>query len=258
MQSYRLVSAAFIHGGILHLLMNMMALRQLGITLEQSLGTLPFIGISLLLTLVSGLIYTLGSNVLYFILKDYRWVNSCAVGYSGVLFAYMVIGIKLGDPNQTRSIFGFFQVPAWIYPWVMLGILQILVPNVSFMGHLAGILSGFMYSFGFLHIFTLSRERILAIERLSCIQNLKDRLSTVAMWYPAPEHSPLPCSLFNDIRDLLSRNVSRLSFKRPETQGYRLGGDIRSNAVNVATHDSTECVEIPESPQERNELQQLL
>lgn len=39
---YRLVSSAFVHGGILHIAMNMSSLLALGSILEQKLGSLQF------------------------------------------------------------------------------------------------------------------------------------------------------------------------------------------------------------------------
>ncbi len=38
------------------------------------------------------------------------------------------------------SIFGFFTVPAKAYPYALLVFWQLLVPQASFLGHLAGVL----------------------------------------------------------------------------------------------------------------------
>jgi hypothetical protein len=45
---------------------------------------------------------------------------------------------------SSRSVFGFFSVPAKLYPWVLLVLLQLLMPGISFLGHLGGILSGYL------------------------------------------------------------------------------------------------------------------
>lgn len=66
---------------------------------------------------------------------------SCAVGYSGILFAYMVISTKY-EPWD-RNLFGIFQMSAAVYPWVLLLITSLLFPGVSFLGHLSGLLSGY-------------------------------------------------------------------------------------------------------------------
>jgi len=44
--------------------------------------------------------------------------------------------------TRSHSIFGFCNVPAWVYPWVLLAMLSIMISNVSFMGHLCGLLVG--------------------------------------------------------------------------------------------------------------------
>lgn len=35
-------------------------------------------------------------------------------------------------------------VPSWVYPWVLLVLLSLLLPSISFMGHLGGILVGYL------------------------------------------------------------------------------------------------------------------
>lgn len=43
-----------------------------------------------------------------------------------------------------------FQVPTKLYPWVLLIVLQFMMPNISFLGHLSGILTGGLYAAGWL------------------------------------------------------------------------------------------------------------
>jgi hypothetical protein len=52
------------------------------------------------------------------------------------------------SPLPTRSIFGLFSVPTRIYPWVLMLLIQIMMPGVSLIGHLAGILVGTIHSLG--------------------------------------------------------------------------------------------------------------
>ena len=64
-----------------------------------------------------------------------------SVGFSGVIFHLSVLQSDLIQ-NSTRSLFGLINVPAAFYPWALLATLQVLMPNLSFVGHLAGILVG--------------------------------------------------------------------------------------------------------------------
>ncbi len=67
-----------------------------------------------------------------------------SVGFSGVLFAMAVEESSLSG-SPTRSLFGIVTVPTKYYPWAMLVAMQFLMPNVSFVGHLAGLLCGFLH-----------------------------------------------------------------------------------------------------------------
>ena len=44
-----------------------------------------------------------------------------------------------------KEDFGFFSVPRRLAPWAELLIIQLLVPHASFLGHLSGIVAGFIY-----------------------------------------------------------------------------------------------------------------
>ena len=62
----------------------------------------------------------------------------CGVGLSGVIFGLIVLDTHHSGVSQ-HSIFGLFSVPARVYPWALLVVWQLLVPQVSFLGHLGGI-----------------------------------------------------------------------------------------------------------------------
>ncbi len=51
---------------------------------------------------------------------------------------------------QTRSVFGLFVLPAKYYPWVLLVVWQLLMPGVSFLGHLGGVAAGQAFAWGWL------------------------------------------------------------------------------------------------------------
>lgn len=66
------------------------------------------------------------------------YLHSCAVGLSGVVFGLIVVDTAVSRAAQ-RSIFGFFSVPAKLYPWALLLLWQLLMPGASFLGHLSGV-----------------------------------------------------------------------------------------------------------------------
>jgi membrane associated rhomboid family serine protease len=162
-QVWRLITGTYLHGGVLHLLMNMMSFSFLGISLESAIGTLSYFYHIIVFGIISGLVHVL---IAYFMWLggDSSEVYGHAVGFSGVLFALIVIDIDLSGGDQ-RSVLGLFLVPCWAYPWVMLMLMSLLMPNVSFFGHLAGMVTGYLYKFKILSIIAPSTQTLASIER---------------------------------------------------------------------------------------------
>jgi len=162
-QYYRIVTSAFIHGGFFHLLMNMMSLYQLGAHAEQQFGSGPFFFITCWCIILCGTLYCLLSWALSYITGDFSWLLSSAVGYSGVLFAYaMIYAYHTSAPTQ--SIFGMCSIPSKLYPWVLLVLIQVVLPNISMMGHLAGVIVGYLLVAGVLNVVLPSNDFYTAVE----------------------------------------------------------------------------------------------
>jgi ABC-type methionine transport system permease subunit len=62
---------------------------------------------------------------------------TCFSGFSGILWGLLVLYVESLRVDQL-SVFGLFEVPLRAYPFVILILLQLLVPASSFIGHLAG------------------------------------------------------------------------------------------------------------------------
>eukprot|EP01105_Mastigella_eilhardi_P021593 TRINITY_DN5242_c0_g1_i2.p1 TRINITY_DN5242_c0_g1~~TRINITY_DN5242_c0_g1_i2.p1 ORF type:complete len:287 (+),score=60.36 TRINITY_DN5242_c0_g1_i2:29-889(+) len=143
---YRIYTAPLFHGGLLHVLMNMMALFVMSIMLEKKMGTMNYAWVLLMLTTVGGVLHVVITLLLEF-LNVYHSMWSCAVGFSGVIFGLLVIETSISNDLE-RSVFGLFTVSAKLYPWILLVLMQFLLPNVSFVGHLSGILAGYLFCYG--------------------------------------------------------------------------------------------------------------
>ena len=144
---YRIVTAAFFHGGLMHILMNMTATVAIGGTLERMMGTAQYALTILWGVMLTGLLHVLASWTLATSLGDQAFVRQPSVGFSGVIFALAVIDSSWATA-PTRSVYGIFSVPSKLYPWVLLLIMQVIIPNVSFLGHLSGILVGTFQAHG--------------------------------------------------------------------------------------------------------------
>mmetsp|Transcript_1908 Transcript_1908/g.2608 ORF Transcript_1908/g.2608 Transcript_1908/m.2608 type:complete len:299 (+) Transcript_1908:238-1134(+) len=143
---FRLWSSAFLHAGLMHIAMNMMSMAGIGMPLEYSIGSLTLLFLIIWSVFLSGSLYCLISWVAWQVTGDSSWMFQNAVGFSGVLFTLAVVE-SYKSTVPTRSIFGIVSVPTRVYPWVLMLALQIMVPQISFLGHLSGLLIGILYSY---------------------------------------------------------------------------------------------------------------
>ncbi|MEV1158233.1 rhomboid family intramembrane serine protease [Micromonospora chokoriensis] len=123
-QWYRLITAMFLHYGVIHLLLNMWALWVLGRSLEANLGPLRFGA----LYLIGGL----GGNVAAYLFSAQ---NSATAGASTAVFglfaALIIIERKMGrDISQVIPIL------------VINLVFTLTVPGISIPGHLGGLVVG--------------------------------------------------------------------------------------------------------------------
>lgn len=91
--------------------------------------------------MLGNIIYCLISAFFWLVTGDYNAMRVSGVGFSGVLFTYACID-SYHTTQTTRSVFGCFNVPAKVYPWVLLVLISVVLPNISFTGHLSGMLFG--------------------------------------------------------------------------------------------------------------------
>lgn len=131
----------------MHIGMNMMSTLAISSMLEKRFGTLRHAIFILWAVLITSLVYTIVAVLLHLIVGVDSLMYQHSVGFSGVIFAMSVLESNL-TPLRSRSVFGFITVPAYLYPWALLIFLQFFMPNLSFVGHLAGILVGTLQLYG--------------------------------------------------------------------------------------------------------------
>ncbi|WBB65883.1 rhomboid family intramembrane serine protease [Micromonospora sp. WMMD812] len=121
---YRLVTAMFLHYGVVHLLLNMWALWVLGRSLEANLGPLRFLA----LYLIGGF----GGNVAAYLFSAQ---NTASAGASTAIFglfaAIFVIMRRLG--RDTSAILPILVINL---------VFTFTVPGISIAGHLGGLVAG--------------------------------------------------------------------------------------------------------------------
>ena len=127
---WRLVTAMFLHGSLLHLAFNMFALYWLGTIIEQALGTPRF----LLVYVVSGLAGSAGA----------LWFSSAfavTVGASGAIFG-LIGALLILEYLATGSLLG----QAMILILVNFAF-TFAVPGISKGGHIGGLLGGIVATY---------------------------------------------------------------------------------------------------------------
>ncbi|KAK4272635.1 hypothetical protein QN277_021159 [Acacia crassicarpa] len=171
-QVYRIYTSILFHGSLLHVLFNMMALVPLGSEMERIMGSVRLLYVILLLATSNAIFHVLIALLAaHNPINSYEYLmNECAIGFSGILFSMIVIETSLSGA-QSRSVFGLFNVPAKWYAFILLVVFQLLMSNVSLLGHLCGILSGFAYTYGLFNFLLPGTSVYSAIETSSLLSS---------------------------------------------------------------------------------------
>ena len=128
---YRVLTAMFMHGGVLHFAMNMIALYYLGSAMERSIGPVRFLG----LYLAAGL----GADLTIVFLGA---ANELTIGASGALYGIMAALFYITFSH--RNWFTPASVGSIRKMIAINFAITFLIPNISIVGHLAGFAIGFL------------------------------------------------------------------------------------------------------------------
>eukprot|EP00981_Chlorochromonas_danica_P005808 scaffold1192_cov179-Ochromonas_danica.AAC.3 len=140
----RLLLAGFMHADDMHLYYNMLSLCWKGVQLEGKMGPAGFLYLVVFSLIVSHSLLVLIAGGLHEmkITDDISGYSTCAIGFSAVLFSLKYV-LNYGSPE--RTMIAGLAVPAKYAAWLELVLISIVTPNASFLGHLAGILAGWIY-----------------------------------------------------------------------------------------------------------------
>jgi membrane associated rhomboid family serine protease len=128
-QWWRIFTAAFLHGSLIHIGVNMWALWIVGRDVERAMGPVRYLLLYVLAALGSGIAVT------------YFSTNQVTLGASGAIFGLFgaLVGIGLSLPPRGMSI--VTQTLPVIGVNLAFGF---LVPGISNSGHIGGLVSGFI------------------------------------------------------------------------------------------------------------------
>jgi rhomboid protease GluP len=132
-QWWRLITAGFLHGGLMHILMNSWVLFDLGATVEEVYGPSRMY-----------VIYFI-SSVLGFYASAMWKPMSPSVGASAALFGLLGAMVALG--MRHRSAVGDAMRGTYIRWLVYMLIFSLVVPNIDMAAHVGGLVGGFGTAF---------------------------------------------------------------------------------------------------------------
>ena len=122
---WRVVTSGFLHGGLIHLLFNMLILFQIGTALEGRLGRARFLGVYFF-SLIGG---SIGAMLL-------QAPTTASLGASGAVFGLMgavVVLSRRGRSPIESSVAGLLVINL---------VITFVLPGISIGGHLGGLVAG--------------------------------------------------------------------------------------------------------------------
>jgi membrane associated rhomboid family serine protease len=152
-QYWWIITSAFSHISVVHLVFNMSALWSLGVV--EQLGKIGldveyYLHYTLVLVVLSGLLVLGFYHMMIQRFKVEYFRRVTAVGYSCVVFGWMTI-LAAKQPSSKLNIFGVLSLPISFAPFESLIFTSIMVPHASFIGHLSGIIVGYSIAWGLIH-----------------------------------------------------------------------------------------------------------
>jgi len=144
------VSYMFLHGGLFHLLFNMLALWMFGVDLERQWGT-RFFWRFYFVSGIGAAITTLVMSLLPFGFAETLYV-SVTVGASGAIYG-LLVAFAMMYPHRPIYLYMLFPIPARVFV-LIIGAISFLSSvtatngGVAHATHLGGLLAGYLYLAG--------------------------------------------------------------------------------------------------------------
>ncbi|KAI2634559.1 rhomboid family protein [Xylaria nigripes] len=143
---YRVNTFPLIHLNLLHAIFNVFALAPLLERFENEFGTLTSLALFFgPLTTIPALVYVFLER---FVMKN----NIAVMGAS--LWVFLLLGMEGVRTYKTNPyiVIGTHHVPTWTTPLIMVLVVEALIPGTSFLGHLCGVATGYLFGLGYLKV----------------------------------------------------------------------------------------------------------
>ena len=137
------VTYMFLHGGIFHILFNMLGLWMFGVELERLWGTRQFVKYYAITGIGAGLTVLAVGLVLGASSETYRFPT---IGASGALYG-LLVAFAYYYPDRPLLMFFLFPIPAKYFVMIVGAMAFLSAPQsrVSEAAHLGGLVIGYLY-----------------------------------------------------------------------------------------------------------------
>lgn len=157
-QYWRLITAMFLHFGIIHLFGNMWCLWSLGQLAEKLLGSLSLLGLYLMTGIGAALL-----SLSWDPMRVSAGASGAIFGIAGALISVLYFG-KLGlQPERVRKLLGY------VVRFAFLNLLFGLQGHIDNMAHLGGLVTGLLIGFFLARTFNLAPEERPARQRATFV-----------------------------------------------------------------------------------------
>jgi len=131
LQLWRLVTHAYLHGGIIHMVFNLSALLVVGKYVEKQLGTVKYLTVYHIITIIDAVV-----------IEGFLFTNSVSVGASGGIFGVIGIAFVMFMRKQLR--FKKSEI-VWLIIFVLIAsVLGMNTLLLHALGFVLGVISGFI------------------------------------------------------------------------------------------------------------------
>jgi membrane associated rhomboid family serine protease len=142
---WQVVTYMFLHGGIGHILFNMLALWMFGTELEQTWGARAFVRYYFVVGIAAAVSTILISATLPFAERTF---NTTTIGASGAIYG-LLFAYGWSFPNRLILIYFVFPIPAKYFVMILGAIALLMSLNdsgggIAHLTHLGGLLAGYV------------------------------------------------------------------------------------------------------------------
>ncbi|KAF4811439.1 Rhomboid protein 2 [Colletotrichum siamense] len=189
--SYRMNTYPFVHVNFIHVILNLVALTPLLERFEAEFGTLTSIALFI------GPLSTIPA-VVYVLIERFLFKGNVSVMGASV-WVFLLLGMEAIRTYKTNPYLTIatHSIPTWTTPLILVLVVTALVPGTSLLGHLCGVLVGYLFGLGYLKFLSPPEKALRWVEsKLNLLGRLPHYVSVDQKTYgrfgvlPSSSHPP--------------------------------------------------------------------